>query len=111
MERSYTKEIEIIWQQCGRIDMSETIDELKSDIAKLSPLIVPCRAWLSKRKRLKNIKCVPDSYNLKHQAESDIGEWVPHSVFVLAAYLEGFELSKSKLRGDVHVVSTNIGSE
>ncbi len=74
-------------------------------------MIVPCREWLADRNKLKNLKHSVDSYTIKHLAESDIGDWVPHSVFVLSAYLEGFELSKSKLRGDVYVVSTNIGAK
>ncbi|MFL0989590.1 hypothetical protein [Vibrio parahaemolyticus] len=111
MDNLYTQEIEELWKQCGQIDLSETLDDLKRDVVKFSNMIVPCREWLADRNKLKNLKHSVDSYAIKHLAESDIGDWVPHSVFVLSAYLEGFELSKSKLRGDVYVVSTNIGAK
>jgi hypothetical protein len=111
MESLYTQEIELLWEKCGQLDLFETLDDLKTDIAKFSNLIVPCRIWLTGRNKLKNIKHSADSHAIKHQAERDIGQWVPHSVFVLSAYLEGFELSKSKLRGDVYAVYTNIGAK
>jgi hypothetical protein len=111
MDNIYTQEIKELWKQCGQVDMSETLDDLKRDIVKFSNMIAPCRVWLADRNQLKNLNHSVDSYTIKHLAESDIGELVPHSVFVLSAYLEGFELSKSKLRGDVYVVSTNIGAK
>ena len=86
------------------------MDALKKDIIKFSNQIGPCRIWLSNRNKLKNIKNNPDSYVLKHEAENVVGDLLPHSVFVFSAFLEGFELSPSSLRGGVHVVSTNIGA-
>ncbi|KHF13380.1 hypothetical protein PO80_18925 [Vibrio parahaemolyticus] len=111
MNNLYTQEIEALWEHCGQVDVSATLDDLKRDIVKFSHMIDPCRVWLADRNKLKNLQHSKDSYTLKHLAADDIGDWVPHSVFVLSAYLEGFKLSKSKLRGDVYVVSTNIGAK
>ena len=111
MDKQIEEKIEELWELCGRVDLSTSVEELKKDITKSSIMIAPCRNWLSTRNKLKNIKRTPDSYSLKHDAENDINKgWVPHSVFVFAAFLEGFDLSSSSLRGDVYVVSTNIGA-
>ena len=110
MDKNIEEQIDDLWELCGRIDLSASVDELKKDITKFSAMIAPCRNWLSNRNKLKNIKRTPDSYSLKHEAESGVDGWVPHSVFVFAAFLEGFDLSHSSLRGDVYVVSTNIGA-
>lgn len=110
MDTQFEEKIEELWEQCGRIDLSTSVEELKKDITKFSSMIAPCRNWLSTRNKLKNIKRIPDSYSLKHEAENDVGAWVPHSVFVFTAFLEGFNLSQSSLRDDVYVVSTNIGA-
>ncbi len=32
MDNLYTQEIEELWKQCGQIDLSETLDDLKRDI-------------------------------------------------------------------------------
>lgn len=110
MKISIEEKIEDLWELCGPVDLSTSVEALKEDIIKFQDMITPCRKWLSTRNKLKNIKRTPDSYSLKHEAESDVDGWVPHSVFVFSAFLEDFDLSRSSLRGDVYVVSTNIGA-
>lgn len=102
--------IDELWELCGPVDCSLTLESLRNDITKFSDKIEPCRNWLINRKKLKNIKKSVDSYTLKHEVESNIDEWVPHSVFVFSALLEGFQLSPSSKRDYVHVVYTNIGA-
>lgn len=110
MEQELLDKVDDLWALCGPIDGSTTADHLKGDISKFSNMIDPCRAWISKRNKLKSIKQTTDSYSLKHEVESELNIWVPHSVFVFSAFLEGVKLSRSSLRGDVYVVSTNIGA-
>ena len=110
MDKPIEEKIEELWELCGPVDLSGSVEDLKKDIIKFSNMVSPCRNWLSTRNKLKNIKHTPDSYSLKHEAENEVDGWVPHSVFVFSAFIEGFNLSRSKLRGDVYVVSTNIGA-
>lgn len=110
MDSQINEKIEELWKLCGPIDCFKTLDDLRKDIIKFSHMITPCLNWLSLRKKLKNMKSCPDSYSLKHEAENELKEWVPHSVFVFAAFLDGFNLSESRLRDNVYVVSTNIGA-
>jgi hypothetical protein len=111
MEVDINKACKQLWLTCGKIDLANDVSELEKDITKFSQMINPCRQWLSERNKLANIKKHPNSYTLKEQAEFDIGEWVPHSVFILSAFLEGFKLSSSVQEAGAYVVSTNIGAK
>jgi hypothetical protein len=110
VDKLIEEKIEALWELCGPVDLSTSKEALKKDITKFSNMVIPCRNWLSNRNKLKNVKSTSDSYSLKHEAESDVNVWVPHSVFVFSAFLEGFDLSHSSLRNDVYVVFTNIGA-
>jgi hypothetical protein len=111
MDKELSKKAEMVWEECGKLDLFDNLDGFKNDIDKFSSLVEPCRKWLSTRNKLQNIKKSEDSYFLKHEVERETGiSWMPHSVFILSAYLEGFKLSNSYPRGDVHVVSLNVGA-
>ncbi|CED57978.1 putative uncharacterized protein (plasmid) [Aliivibrio wodanis] len=111
MDKQLIEKVHELWDLCGPIDCSESVENLEKEIIKFFDMIEPCRNWLSKRNKLKNIKRTPDSYTLKHEVEFSVKKWVPHSVFIFSAYLEGFNLSRSSLRSDIYVVATNIGAE
>jgi hypothetical protein len=111
MEHELLGKVDELWELCSPIDCSKTVDHLKNDISKFSNMIGPCRDWISKRNKLKNINSSTDSYSLKHEVESELNTWVPHSIFVFAAFLEGVKLTQSSLRGDIYVVLTNIGAK
>jgi len=110
MDTILVTKINELWALCGSIDGCDSVESLEKDVIKFSHMIEPCRKWLLMRNKLKNIKKTPNSYNLKHKAEYELKEWIPHSVFVFSAFLEGFKLSRSSLKGDVYVVGTNIGA-
>ncbi|WP_415776350.1 hypothetical protein ACMYQ1_10215 [Shewanella oncorhynchi] len=110
MEQEFLDKIDDLWELCGPIDGARTVDDLKMDISKSSNIIAPCRDWISKRNKLRNIKKTPDSYRLKTEVEGELNTWIPHSVFVFAAFLEGVKMTRSYLSRDVYVVSTNIGT-
>lgn len=111
MNKELSEKAEIVWRECGKLDLFDNLDEFINEINKYSSLVEPCRNWLSSRNKLQNIKKSEDSNFLKHEVERETDiNWMPHSVFILSAYLEGFKLSSSFLRGGVHVVSLNVGA-
>lgn len=110
MEQELLDKIDDLWELYGPIDGAETVDDLKRDISRFSNIIAPCRDWISKRNKLKNIKKTSDSLRLKCEVEGELNSWVPHSIFVFAAFLERVKMTRSFRRGDVYVVSTNIGT-
>jgi hypothetical protein len=110
MDKELSEKSKMVWNECGKLDVFDNLDAFKSDIDKFSYLIEPCRNWLSTRNKLKNIKESENSMLLKSEVEQETAvSWMPHSVFILSAYLEGFKLSTSYLCGDVYVVSLNVG--
>ncbi|MCD9510008.1 MULTISPECIES: hypothetical protein [Photobacterium] len=104
-------EIKSFWEACGPLDCCETLDDLTKDIMKNKNMIEPCRKWLSTCNRLKNINKNRDTLRLKHDAESDLGQWIPHSIFIFSAFLDGFELKPAGKRdgGEEWVFQTNVG--
>lgn len=102
-------QIKHFWEACGPIDCCETLEDVTNDIIKNQCMIEPCLKWLSTCNRLNNLNKKNDTYSLKHDAELHLGQWVPHSVFIFAAFLDGFNLKPHGKRGDVWVFQTNIG--
>lgn len=92
------------------VDLSCDAAHLIADIERNGEVLPEVRKWARVRKKRKTL-ATTNTYALKHDAERDLGCWVPHSVFVFALYLEGFTLNNFSFRGEAVVFRTNLGAK
>jgi len=58
-----------------------------------------CRGWLRQQPKMKTVCDRLGSYVYKHMIQRLVGVYVPNGAFIAAAYLEGFEVQRSKWSG------------
>lgn len=102
-------QIRQLWELHGPIDLWASEELAAKDIINHQDMLTPCRTWVSGRRKLKSTNTRKTTYRWKHDAEDAIGEWVPHSIFILACFLEGVTLKSAGKDGDVWVFFTNLG--
>ncbi len=104
------KKVIEMWGALGvpRVDLSTTPEHLAADITRNGHTLDAVREWVKGHAHRKTLShdC---TYVLKHEAERAVGQWVPHSVLIFAAWLEGHQLDHWRVEGGAGVFQTTIG--
>lgn len=109
MKNSYDKDLERLWNIYSPIDIFTDFESLVADIQRREELIEPCRKLIASRNKLKNYN-KKNSYDLKSEFERILNlGWLPHSIFVFSAFLEGVKIKAIGQINGAWVFETNIG--
>nr|WP_282553729.1 MULTISPECIES: hypothetical protein [Providencia] len=109
MNNVYEEDLKRLWSGYGPIDLFNDFESLATDIQKRAELIEPCRKLIASRNKLKSYNN-KNSYDLKSEFELilNIG-WLPHSIFIFSAFLEGIKIKAIGKINGAWVFETNIG--
>lgn len=109
MNNVYEEDLKRLWSGYGPIDLFNDFESLATDIQKRAESIEPCRKLIASRNKLKSYNN-KNSYDLKSEFELilNIG-WLPHSIFIFSAFLEGVKIKAVGKINGAWVFETNIG--